>query len=530
MFHSFFLFWSEIAPNVLVCSFQLAGRQEPRGRCSPLLMDLLSSSAAIGQAERFQRNCSLMRAGGTSSLQDMKYISTRGGVSPVEFRQAVMMGMADDGGLLLPESIPDVTERLEAWRELHYEDLAFEILRLFADLEDETLRSLISRSYETFRHPHVTPVTQVGNVHVLELFHGPTLAFKDIALQLLGNLFELLLEASGGRLNIVAATSGDTGSAAICGVRGKERIRIFVMHPHKRTSPIQAMQMTTVLDDNVFNLAVEGTFDDCQSILKALFNDLRFKDAHRLGSVNSINWARLLAQVVYYFFATFRVMEQTGATSVRFAVPTGNFGDIFAGYLARRMGLPISQLILATNENDILARFFSSGDYSLSQVVPTLSPSMDIQVASNFERYLYYRVGEDADALKYVMSSFAENGALDAALLPPFSGDDGFVAGSGDRSETLRTIRDVHANHGYLLDPHTAVGVHVAQRFLDDDEPMICLATAHPAKFPDAIRDATGREDLAHHPLIDALSGLDTRVEVLPADVPTIRDFVAERT
>lgn len=457
----------------------------------------------------------------------MRYISTRGGVAPVTFGDAVMMGMADDGGLLLPEHVPDVSSQLADWRSLSYPDLACAIMHHFVDLAPAELRALVNASYASFRTPEVAPVVPVGEHFVMELFHGPTLAFKDVALQFLGNVFEKLLADRDGRMNIVAATSGDTGSAAIHGMRGRERLRIFVMYPHNRTSRVQALQMSTVLADNVHNIAVEGTFDDCQAILKTLFGDLEFKATHALGAVNSINWARLLAQIVYYFYGAFRVMDRTGAGRVRFAVPTGNFGDIFAGYLAWRMGLPIGRLVLATNENDILARFFRSADYSRTNVVPTLSPSMDIQVASNFERYLYYRVGGDADALRRLMQGFTEQGVLPTARLPDAPGEV-FAAGTGDRARTLQTIRDCHAAQGYLLDPHTAVGVTVAQEFRSDDEPMICLATAHPAKFPEAIREATG-EDLAYHPMIDALAGQATRFDVLPADVEAVRHYVEER-
>lgn len=452
----------------------------------------------------------------------MRYVSTRGGQHPLGFKDAVMTGLARDGGLLLPAEIPYVAPRLPAWQRLSYTDLAFEIMRLFADVPEADLRDLIDRSYGTFRHPDVTPVQSVDGVHILELFHGPTLAFKDVALQFLGNVFEYILDETNRQLNILAATSGDTGSAAICGVRGRDRIRIFVMHPHGRVSPTQERQMTTVLDDNVFNIAVDGTFDDCQRIMKSLFGDLAFRDRHALGTVNSINWARVLAQIVYYFFAAFRVMRLTGARRVQFAVPTGNFGDIFAGYVACRMGLPISRLVLATNENDILARFFNTGDYSQGAVRATISPSMDIQVASNFERYLYYRLGEDAAALQNLMQQFASTGRLNVAPLPDGRIDDLIAAGTGNTAETLATIREFQAKTGYLLDPHTAVGVHVGRQFLKAADPMICLATAHPAKFSQAILDATGK-DLAHHPILAALGDLPTRCAVLPATDAAIR-------
>ena len=323
-------------------------------------------------------------------MDPIRYISTRGKQTPLTFKDAVMTGLARDGGLLIPNRIPRVADQLADWRELDYPNLAFEIIRLFTDdLPEARLRELIRAAYATFAHPDVAPVRAVGPVHILELFHGPTLAFKDVALQWLGRLFEEILAERDGRMNILAATSGDTGSAAIAGVRGQERVRIFVMHPHGRVSALQERQMTAVLDANVFNMAVQGSFDDCQHIMKTLFNDLPFKDAHALGSVNSVNWARVLSQIVYYFYATFRVQETTAAHQVQFSVPTGNFGDILAGWYAKQMGLPISRLILATNENDILARFFNIGVYAKGDVVPTLNPSMDIQVASNFERWQY---------------------------------------------------------------------------------------------------------------------------------------------
>jgi threonine synthase len=453
----------------------------------------------------------------------MTYISTRGGGEPLAFLDVVLTGLARDGGLFLPAEIPDVRDRLAAWSRLSYADLACEILRLYADdVPAGDLRALVARSYSVFRHPEVTPVTAAGPVHLLELYHGPTLAFKDVALQFLGNLFEYVLARRGGELNIVAATSGDTGSAAIHGVRGRGRMRIFVLHPGGRVSAVQERQMTTVLDANVHNLAVAGTFDDCQNIVKALFNDLAFRDRHRLGAVNSINWARVLAQIVYYFYAAFRVLERTGARRVRFGVPTGNFGDIFAGFVARRMGLPADRLVLATNENDILARFFATGAYSTGPVVPTLSPSMDIQVASNFERYLHYRAGGDSRRLCGWMEAFRRDGRLEIG-----GGDDAFAAGRGDTAATLATIREFWTRHRCLLDPHTAVGVHVALQHLDPAAPMICLATAHPAKFGDAIRQATG-EDLAHHPILDALAGLPVRCARLPADREAVARFIRD--
>lgn len=458
----------------------------------------------------------------------MLYSSTRSTLSPVTFSQSVLTGLARDGGLLLPETFPDVSDRLQAWAELDYPDLAFEVIRQYADdIPESDLRTLINRSYAAFRDPDVTPVKAVGPVNILELFHGPTLAFKDVALQFLGNLFEYLLSKSGDELNIVAATSGDTGSAAIHGMRNRKGIRIFVMYPDGRVSPVQEMQMTSVTDDNVFNIALAGTFDDAQAIVKKLFGDLAFKDKYHLGAVNSINWARVLAQIVYYFYAAFKVMHRTGSPTVSFSVPTGNFGDIFAGYVAAQMGLPIDKLHLATNENDILSRFFNTGVYSIGAVVPTISPSMDIQISSNFERWLFLHANRNPQTLNAQMNAFAKDARLAVALPPSGKALDPFIrAGRADTDETLNTIKSFFGSYGYLLDPHTAVGVSVAMHHLDPQVPMICLATAHPAKFPDVIRRATGRPELATAPQIEAMKGLPTRSVKLPNDAKSIADFM----
>jgi len=460
-------------------------------------------------------------------MQSMQYISTRGKTPPMSFQDAVLTGLAPDGGLLIPESIPDVHRRLDEWSRLSYGELALEIIRLFVDVPEPDLNDMIHNAYAQFRHPDVTPLVPVGDLHILELFHGPTLAFKDLALQWLGRLFEYILDRRGLRLNILAATSGDTGSAAIYGVRGRRGINIFVMHPHGRISPTQEKQMTSVLDPNVFNLAVEGTFDDCQAIMKSIFRDVEFKKRYSLGAVNSVNWARVLAQIVYYFYSGLRLLKEKSMSSIAFAVPTGNFGDILAGYYAARMGLPVKRLILATNENDILARFFNTGEYRIGTVVPTLSPSMDIQVASNFERYLYYRLNADSRRLTRLMHAFSKEGSLN---IPPHADgkvDDLFVAMSGSREDTLATIRRYYEDYSYLLDPHTAVGVYVAEHYLSSDTPIICLATAHPAKFSNAIQEATGR-DIAHHEILDRLLNSPTRCEILPAAESAVRRFIAE--
>ncbi len=456
----------------------------------------------------------------------MNYVSTRGGVEPVPFQQAVLMGLADDGGLLIPEAIPDASGRLEAWRGLDYGRLAAAVMALFAtDVPPDDLRALVDESYgEAFGGP-VARTVRVGPVHVLELWHGPTLAFKDVALQFLGNLFAYILARTGDELNVLGATSGDTGSAAIYGCRGRERIEIFMMHPRGRVSPIQERQMTTVLDENVHNIAVEGSFDDCQRILKALAGDLEFKSRYSLGAVNSINWARVTAQIVYYFKGAFDVQEASGAEALSVAVPTGNFGDILAAWYAMKMGAPIRRLILATNENDILARFFNTGRYGRGEVHRTLSPAMDIQVASNFERYLYYRLGEDPARLRALMEAFRQEAALDVEPGPDGRVAPDFAAGVGTVEQCLGAIARYWREHDYLLDPHTAVGVAVGERLHEGDGPLLCVATAHPAKFPEAVRRAVG-EGAARHPRIDALMGLPTRCEVLPNDAEAVREHI----
>ncbi len=459
----------------------------------------------------------------------MRYISTRGGIEPLGFQDAVMMGLARDGGLLLPETLPTIGAAvLDSWQHLPYQYLAREILSLFIDdIPANDLEELIERSYADFAHPQVTPLRKEGEVYILELFHGPTLAFKDVALQLLGNLFEYVLARSGGFMNILGATSGDTGSAAIAGVRGKNNINIFILHPHGRTSPIQALQMTTVLDPNVFNIAVRGTFDDAQAIVKGIFNDLSFRDTYRLGAVNSINWARVLAQVVYYVYAYLK-LRKIGNKNVDFSVPTGNFGDIFAGYIARKL-LPagcINTLILATNANDLLTRFVTQGDYSRGQVIATSSPSMDIQIASNFERYLYYLRGENGAQVRRDMEGFAASGRLDLSLFKEQVAQD-FRSYSVSEEETIATIGDFHGRYGYLLDPHTAVGVKAALELRDPQRPVICLATAHPAKFGAAVTRAIGSEP----PLPPSLADLNTkksRCVVLDAENAIIKEFVAQ--
>ena len=455
----------------------------------------------------------------------MRYISTRGGINPISFKDAVMMGLASDGGLLLPQSYPAISrEMLESWRKLEYPELAFEIIsRYVGDIPTRDLKNLISRSYAGFSHPEVTPLVKHDGVYILELFHGVTLAFKDVALQFLGNLFEYILAERHQTLNIIGATSGDTGSAAIHGVRGKKGISIFILHPHGKTSAVQALQMTSVTDANVHNIALRGTFDDCQDMVKDLFGDLEFKEKYSLGAVNSINWARVLAQVVYYFYAWLRVTDETNAP-VNFSVPTGNFGDIFAGYVAKRMGLPIDKLLLATNENNILTRFINTADYSLGNVVSTVSPSMDIQIASNFERYLFHLFAENPAKVKEAFAELKEHGRISCTPEEMTQVRKDFCSVSVNQADTLQVIRDFNTDNNYILDPHTAVGVKAALDLLPPDSARVCLATAHPAKFGETVEQALGFMPPVPESVND-LYGKPTRCEIMDVDIEKVREF-----
>ena len=452
----------------------------------------------------------------------MKYKSTRGDVSGISFKDAVMMGLASDGGLLVPESIPDLSDQLPALSKLGYQDLAVEILGCYiTDIEREELKALVAKSYSTFDHADVTPLVSVGQLNVLELFHGPTLAFKDVALQFLGNVFELILRETNSRVKILGATSGDTGSAAIAGIRGKDNIDIFIMFPEGKTSPLQERQMTSILDSNVHNISIDGSFDDCQQLMKTVFSDLEFKAEHNLAAVNSVNWTRVLAQIVYFFSA----YNQLGAPRCfDVTVPTGNFGNIFAGYVAKKMGLPIRRLVLATNANDILTRFFNTGVYERHEVNFTHSPAMDIQVASNFERYLYYALDQNGERVKAFMQRFLETGKAEL----PFntsSFDEAVVAGAVSNEDTLMTIQETYSEYGYIADPHTAVGLHVASKNLDPEVPMVCLSTAHPAKFDDVMKTALP-DVVVSHPTLDVLRDLPTRKQSLDVDINAIKKLI----
>jgi threonine synthase len=421
----------------------------------------------------------------------MKFVSTRGKVSGIGFIDTVLMGLANDGGLLVPEKIPQIPEeKLQAMSQLTYQELAYEIFSYYVENEipENELKQLINKSYAGFRNPEVTPIQKVkDNMYVLELFHGPTFAFKDVALQFLGNLYSYISKKTGETIHIIGATSGDTGASAIEGVRGKEGIRICILHPYGKVSKVQELQMTTVHDKNVLNLAIKGTFDDGQRIIKELFADLDLKKKYHLRAINSINFARILAQTVYYFYAYFQVIKETGVKNVNFSVPTGNFGDIFAGFLAKRMGLPVGKLIVATNENNILETFVHDGIYKPGEFRSTYSPSMDIQVASNFERYLYYLVDEDSNAVSALMDQFKTDGKIVVTeeQLRQVKAD--FVAHGVAGDECLQTISKYFAESQYLLDPHTACGVAAYETCNLPGEVCVTLATAHPGKFNESI-------------------------------------------
>lgn len=456
----------------------------------------------------------------------IRYVSTRGKAPTLGFEDTVLAGLATDGGLYVPESIPTFApHELVAMSALPYTELAFRVMQPFVGeaIPAVDLKRLIDESYATFRHTAIAPLKQLAHNHfLLELFHGPTLAFKDFALQFLGRLLEYFLLRGNRTLTVIGATSGDTGSAAIEGCRGRANMRIFILHPKGRVSDVQRKQMTTVPDANVFNLALDGTFDDCQNAVKALFADNAFRDKQSLTAVNSINWARILAQVVYYFYAALALGAP--ARRVSFTVPTGNFGDIYAGYIAKSMGLPIEKLVIATNSNDILARTLHTGAYMTSTVSATLSPSMDIQVSSNFERLLFDLHGRDGNVIEQMMQQFKKDGMFSLAPQAHNALRASFAADRTTDPETLNVIASSYKNTGELLDPHTAVGVSVAQRQRVDGA-MITLATAHPAKFPDAVQKASNVHPALPPHLADLFARTE-RVQNIANDVNAIKAYI----
>jgi threonine synthase len=461
----------------------------------------------------------------------MDYISTRGSAPALDFAGATLAGLANDGGLYVPRQWPRFTEaEIAAMAGLPYAELAARVMQPFVGdcLTPERLLELTTQAYGRFAHKAVTPLKQLDEQQwLLELFHGPTLAFKDVALQLLGLLFEEFLGRGGDPLTIVGATSGDTGSAAIDAVAGRARVEIFMLHPKGRVSEVQRRQMTTVLAPNVHNIAIEGTFDDAQAMVKRMFNDAAMTDRFAIGAVNSINWARLMAQVVYYFAAGL----QLGAPhrKVAFSVPTGNFGDVFAGYVAAQMGLPIERLIVATNVNDILYRALTTGDYSAGTVTPTAAPSMDIQVSSNFERLLFDLGGRNGAAIAAQMAGFESTKAMQLTNAQREGAAALFTSARADADDMARALRWAWDQTGELLDPHTAIGLHAAQHAgIDPAVPVVTLATAHPAKFGDAVERATGQR-----PVLPARVGdlfeREERLAELPGDYAAIADYVAAR-
>jgi len=460
----------------------------------------------------------------------MRYVSTRGEAPTLGFCDAVLAGLARDGGLYVPETWPTMSAaEIRALRGLPYADAAIRVLKPFlgGELKPDVFEKLVREAYATFRHPAACPLVQIGpDRFVLELFHGPTLAFKDVAMQLLARLMDHILAERGQRATIVGATSGDTGGAAIEAFAGRDRTDIFILFPHGRVSPVQQRQMTTSNAGNVHAIAVEGNFDDCQGILKDLFNDHRFRDAVHLSGVNSINWARVMAQIVYYFTAA--VSLGAPDRPVSFVVPTGNFGDIFAGYAAKRMGLPIETLAIATNDNDILARTLTSGEYRMKDVVATTSPSMDIQISSNFERLLFEVESRDAAAVRRYMDGLKQSGGFTIAPVALDRIRTGFTAGRADRKTVDATIKGELAEAGYLLDPHTACAVHVADT-LPAGTATVILGTAHPAKFPDAVEKACGVRPALPAWLGDLMSKAE-RFDVLPSDAKIVEDYVSHRT
>jgi threonine synthase len=457
----------------------------------------------------------------------LDYISTRGDAPALGFRDALMAGLASDGGLYLPREWPMLSKKdIRGLRGKSYQQVAFEILSRFVDGEipDAALKDMIDEAYATFRHPAVVPLVQIGaNEFVLELFHGTTLAFKDVAMQLLARLMDYVLAERGAHATIVGATSGDTGGAAIDAFAGRERTDVFILFPQGKVSPVQQRQMTTSGQANVHALALKGNFDDCQDLVKAMFNDTAFRERVNLSGVNSINWARIMAQVVYYF--TSAVSLGAPDRKVSFTVPTGNFGDIFAAYVAKRMGLPIDRLVIATNDNDILVRTLKTGRYEMKPAIATTSPSMDIQISSNFERLLFEAYGRDPAAVRSSMSGLRQSGAFEIQPEALKAIRREFRAGRASQKQVAQTIRETLDATGYLLDPHTATGIFVARSHARASSPMITLATAHPAKFPASVESACGIHPALPSWLADLMSR-EERFDLLEPELKAVETFI----
>lgn len=471
----------------------------------------------------------------------MKFISTRLSAPALSFEEVVLQGLATDGGLYVPEFLPNFSDKkISEMKKMSYEELFFEVTRFFIDgeIDEKTYKEIIAKSYKNFSHTAIAPLKQLTPNHfLLELFHGPTLAFKDFALQFLGNLLDHFLAKRNEKIVIIGATSGDTGSAAIQGCKACENAQIFILHPHNKVSEVQRRQMTTVLADNVFNIAVKGNFDDCQGMVKRMFAEenagQKFLKGKKMVAVNSINFARIMAQIVYYFYAAVRLGVDE-KNPISFSVPSGNFGDIYAGYLAKKMGLNIRKLIVATNSNDILARFINDNNYSKSQMVETISPSMNIQVSSNFERLLFdaHKNVKQEEKLPEMMREFERTGKLQVSddVLKNIQKE--FTAFSADDEITKKTIKEFFGKTGEILDPHSAIGVYAGEEFIKsknhDGEFIVTLATAHPAKFPDAVVDA-GAPNPALPNFLKNIFNEKERFEILDNNLEAVRNFISQR-
>lgn len=456
----------------------------------------------------------------------MQYVSTRGKAPVLGFEDVLLTGLARDGGLYVPEAWPNIdADALKAMRGLSYPELTVRVLHPFMDgISEGDLGAMATDAYARFDDPAVAPLRQIDRGYLMELFHGPTLAFKDLAMQLLSRLFDHVLQKRGQRVTIVGATSGDTGAAAIEACRDRPAIDVFILFPEGRVSPVQQRQMTTVASPNVHAIAIKGTFDDCQALVKAMFNDHGFRDTINMTAVNSINWARVAAQIVYFVRAAAEL--EAGKRPVSFCVPTGNFGCVFSGYAARAMGVPIERLIVATNRNDILHRFFQSGSYKVEGVVATQSPSMDIQVASNFERLLFDLAARDGDATEALLQSLATTGEFSVPEAWMEAARACFSSASVDEDTTTRTIAEIWQEESYLADPHTAVALRAAKQ-AGGGEALVTLATAHPAKFPDAVERAVGYRPELPPAFVD-LYERSERLTVLPNDLGTVRTFIGD--
>ncbi len=455
----------------------------------------------------------------------MKYVSTRNNSIEFSFEQVFIKGLADDGGLFVPKSIKLLDSNdLDKLKSLNYNDLAFEILYPFCSdfINEEDLKIIIKKSYSTFRDKEVVRISDLENLKLLELYHGPTLAFKDIAMQFIGNLYDYYLSKKNDFLNVVVATSGDTGAAAIDAIKGKKNMNIFVLHPNNKISKVQRRLMTTVKENNVFNIAVEGNFDNCQNLVKAMFSDLEFSKRIKMTGVNSINWARIIAQAVYYFYTYFKISSNK---TLSFSAPTGNFGDVFAGYLAKKMGLPIDKLIVATNENDILHRAISKGEYISKKVQETISPSMDIQLASNFERLIYYINNSNSEITTDIMKKIKQNTYhIEKSNLGTIQKD--FLSESCSEQETLDIIKKNYEKNNLILDPHTAVGLGAANKLSLNN--CVVLSTAHPCKFPDATDNAINQHENLPEGLKNVLNK-DENFVVLKNDIEDVKNFVTSK-